>query len=30
VLADPNHTRPDSQKAGGFRAALGVPLPPLL
>jgi GAF domain-containing protein len=26
VLADPNHTRPDSQKAGGFRAALGVPL----
>ena len=26
VLADPNHTRRDSQKAGGFRAALGVPL----
>ena len=26
VLADPNHTRPDLQKAGGFRAALGVPL----
>jgi len=28
VLADPNHTRRDSQKAGGFRAALGVPLLP--
>ncbi len=26
VLADSNHTRRDSQKAGGFRAALGVPL----
>ena len=26
VLADPNHTRRDLQKAGGFRAALGVPL----
>jgi GAF domain-containing protein len=26
VLADPNHTRRDSQRAGGFRAALGVPL----
>jgi signal transduction histidine kinase len=26
VLADPNYTRHDAQKVGGFRAALGVPL----
>ena len=26
VLADPNYTRHDAQKIGGFRAVLGVPL----